>query len=598
MADQLEEIKSKIDIIGFINEYLPLKKAGRNFKALCPFHSEKTPSFVVSAERQIWHCFGCQKGGDIFGFLMQIENLEFPEALEILAKRAGIRLISSYQMSDISKRKDKIYKINHLASEFFHYLLLNHPSGKAALNYVLGRGVNKKAIDTFSLGWAPNQWDALEKFLLKKSFTRTEIESAGLIIRSTDHYYDRFRGRLMFTLKDQRGNIIGFAGRVLDPDIKEAHSTSSGQAKYINTPETLVYIKGNTLYGLDITKDAIKKENQAIIVEGEFDLISSFQAGVANVVAIKGSALTEGHVNLLKRFTENISLALDMDLAGDAAVRRGIEIADNAGLSIKVVKLPQGKDPDECARINSGLWQKAVKSAIPIYDYLIESAMSRFDYQTADGKKKIGDEVIPVITKITNPIVQAHYINKLAKLLSVSEEIISETAKRFTKKQTFSPPTVNIVQSTVSRLELLEEHLLAYTLQSKEPKTVVEVNEINKVIDYLINPALIKCFKLLISYLELNNKEFIISDFVKTLPAELVPIVDRAYLIDLGEIINHQDLYDKELVKTIAEIKKITLKSRLSNLTSHLKESNKQDLDHLSQEYHQYADELKKISIK
>ncbi len=590
MADQLEEIKGKIDIVEFISEYITLKKAGRNFKALCPFHSEKTSSFVVSPERQIWHCFGCQKGGDIFGFLMAIENLEFPEALEVLAKRAGVKLVSSYQASESSRQKEKIYKINHLASEFFHYLLLNHKSGKGALDYVLGRGVNKKSLETFSIGWSPNSWDSLMRFLIKKGYSPQEIETAGLIVSSQQkHYYDRFRGRLMFALKDHRGNVVGFAGRTLDAKVTEA--------KYINTSETPVYIKSNVLYGLDVTKDTIKKEDRAIIVEGEFDLISSFQAGVSNVVAIKGSALTEGHVNLLKRFTENIDLALDMDIAGDAAVKRGIEIADAAGFSIRVVKLPEGKDPDECARINPANWKKAVKSAVPIFDYFLDSALSRHDKQTAEGKKKIGDEVIPVIGKITNPIVQAHYLNRLSDILSVSEEVIAETAKKFEKKEDLGVFSAPVAQPNVSRPQLLEELMLAFILQSQEPEKIMDMEELKEIDKFLNNQVVKKTLSFLTKYL-LKNKKFVIGEFIKFLPTELVPTIDRLYLLDLGKAPDDQAIFDRDFSKIIAEIKKIFLKNRLLALAGELKGTKESEVVLLRQEYQETALALKTLTGK
>lgn len=585
--DQLEEIKNKIDIVSFISEYLPLKKAGRNFKALCPFHSEKTPSFIVSPERQIWHCFGCGAGGDVFGFLMKMENLEFPEALEILAKRAGIKLVRSYQASEQAKLKEKILKINHLASEFYHYLLTSHRSGKQALDYLLGRGISKKSIETFSLGWAPNLWDALIKFLTKKGYTHSDLETAGLVVKSEGSFYDRFRGRLMFTLRDHRGNVVGFAGRTLDPVATEA--------KYINTPETPVYIKGNVLYGLDLTREAIKKEDKVIIVEGEFDLISSFQAGVSNVVAIKGSALTEGQTNLLKRYTQNISLALDTDLAGDAAARRGIEIADAAGFSIKVVKLPQGKDPDECIKISPNLWQKAVKEAIPVFDYFLDLAVSRFDKNTAEGKRKIGDEVIPLLAKITNPIVQAHYMSCLANLLSVSEEVIAEAAKKISKKEAIElVPSPILSPAKVSRPQLLEEQLLAMILQSEEPETVITDEGLERTGEYLSTPSLKRIFKLLNEYLTTSAKKFKIAEFVKTLPVELAPTVDKLYLQDLGKILEDKKLFGRELQKTIVEIKKISLKEQLLSLAERMKQAEKSDLDLLTREYRQVAGELKK----
>ncbi|MDO8515584.1 MAG: DNA primase, partial [bacterium] len=325
--DQREEIKQKIDIVQLISEYVPLKKAGRNFRACCPFHSEKTPSFMVSPERQSWHCFGsCQIGGDIFSFLMKMENMDFPEALKTLAKRAGVTL-QSYHSSGDSQIKEKIYEINNLAAEFYHFILTKHEVGEVARKYLENRKITNESIDLFRLGYAPHSWDSLTKFLTKKGFTQKELEIAGLVsVSDSKRVFDRFRGRIIFTLADHRNNVLGFAGRLLDPNAKEA--------KYVNTSETPVYTKGNTLYGLNVTKDEIRKSGAAIITEGEIDLIQAFQAGTKNCAAIKGSAFTQAQVNLLKRYTENILLALDADMAGDAAAHRGIQMADAAGLNI------------------------------------------------------------------------------------------------------------------------------------------------------------------------------------------------------------------------------------------------------------------------
>lgn len=595
MADQLDEIKQKIDLVSYIAETIPLKKAGRNFKGLCPFHGEKTPSFVVSPERQIWHCFGCQKGGDVFAFLMQMDNLEFPEALEILAKRAGVKLVRNFQVSENGKLKDKIYQINHLASEFYHYLLLNHQSGKQALDYILGRGVSRKSLETFSLGWAPNMWDGLMKFLTKKGYTIGEMEQAGLIIRKTRHpefssgskilkqvqydndqFYDRFRARLMFTLRDQRSNAVGFSGRILE--------ANPDQAKYINTSETPVYIKGNVLYGLDVTKEAIKKEDAAIVVEGELDLISSFQAGVSNVVAIKGSALTEGQVQLLKRYTQNLILALDMDSAGLAASRRGIEIADNAGFSIKVVKLAEGKDPDECARLNPAAWKKAVKEALPVFDYFLDVSLNHFDSKTAEGKKKISDDVLPILTKIQNPIVQAHYLNQLAKVLAVSEEAISKTMQKFVKSEkTGIVSEDNFSGQALKNLpERLEEHLLALFLQRDDQNQLPLILEMQK---FVIGIAVQKILKLL----EAGS--------IKDFPAELLSVADQAYLEDLSEILEDSSLYERELEKTIFTIKKNFYQKKIQELAQKMKEAKTEDEEkNLSLAYRDVSEELKKYN--
>ncbi|MFC1790784.1 DNA primase, partial [Patescibacteria group bacterium] len=271
MMDQRDEIKQKIDLVELVSEYVSLKKAGRNFKGLCPFHSEDTPSFIVSPERQIFKCFGCNEGGDAFGFLMKMESLDFGEAIRTLAKRTGV-ILKSFSSTQQSQKKQLLYEINHLASEFYHWLLLNHPQGKQALNYILGRGISKDSLELFKLGFSPNLWDGLQKFLVgKKGYQYQDLEAAGLISKNRQgKYYDRFRGRLMFSLKDHQGNICGFSGRVLQKDVKEA--------KYINSPETSLYFKSRLLYGLWSTKQEIKKQDRVVLVEGELDAISSYQA--------------------------------------------------------------------------------------------------------------------------------------------------------------------------------------------------------------------------------------------------------------------------------------------------------------------------------
>ncbi|MEK7587577.1 MAG: DNA primase [Patescibacteria group bacterium] len=386
-------------------------------------HSYVTSGFAVA---------NCGKGGDIFTFVMEYDHVDFPEALDELASQAGVTLTRTIADTPQAKTKEKILEVNHLASEFYHYLLTKHALGEHAREYLKNREVSDKSIKTFTLGYSPNSWDGLLKFLKKKGYEEELLEQAGLVIRrqrvnasERQGYYDRFRGRVMFTLKDHRGHVVGFAGRVLNPDEKEA--------KYINTPETPVYIKGNVLYGLDVTKAAIQKENEAVVMEGELDVISSFQAGIGNVVAIKGSALTEGHVHLLRRFSESVTFALDSDLAGDAAARRGIELADKAGLDLKVVILPSGKDPDEAARESPALLKKAVKDAIPVYDYFLSSALKRHDAATAFGKKKISAELLPIFAGIDNAIVQGHYVKKLAKLLDTNEETLSDGMRKIVK---------------------------------------------------------------------------------------------------------------------------------------------------------------------
>lgn len=577
--EETEEIKRRINIVDFINEFVPLKKAGRNFKALCPFHAEKTPSFIVSPERQTWHCFGgCQEGGDILKFLMKWENIDFLEALRILAKKAGVKLTFRPEVTERERLKERIYEINHLTSEFYHYLLLNHPSGKLALKYVLDRGLTQEALKLFKLGYAPNLWEGLIKYLAKKGYSYELMDKAGLIIPSeSGGFYDRFRGRLIFTLKDNRGNVVGFSGRILQEGVKEA--------KYINTPETPVYIKGNLLYGLDITREAIKKEGAAVIVEGEFDLLSSYQAGVENVVAIKGSALTEGQVALLRRYTENILLSLDMDLAGDAAARRGIEIADGAGLNIKVVMIPVGKDPDECIRKDPNLWKKSLDEAVPVFDFIIDSASSRFDSKTAEGKRKISEDTLPFLAKIANPVVQSHYLKALSQKLEVSEEGVGLALRQYTEREKTpflpSPP----LSPKVKREQLLEEYLLSLILKTEGTKEFVEIFKTLSEEDFS-SPPLGKIWNIL-STVFAKEKKFKIQKFCQEIPKELLPIVDRLYLAPLGEATK------KEIEATIKEIKKLYLQRKIKELSTKVREEENLDKKSLKR----LSEELKSISL-
>ncbi len=554
-----DEIKSRINIVDFIGKRVTLKKTGRNFKGLCPFHNEKTPSFIVSPERQTFHCFGCGKGGDILAFVMEYDHVDFVEALEELAEVTGVKLTRSIGETPEAKLKQKIFEVNHLASEYYQYILTKHKLGGSAREYLKHRGVSERSVNTFGLGYSPNSWDTMSSYLKKKGYDAALLAAAGLTIGRSggSGYYDRFRGRVMFTLKDHRGNVVGFSGRVLDPTVKEA--------KYINTSETPVYIKGNVLYGLDVTKAAIQKENEAIVMEGELDLISSFQAGIGNVVAIKGSALTEGHVNLIRRYTERLAFALDSDMAGDAASRRGIEIADRAGLDMRVVVLTSGKDPDEAVREDAVAVKKAIKHAIPIYDYFISSAVKRFDVSSAFGKKKISEELLPILDKIENPIVQGHYVKKLAKTLDSSEETIAESMRRISRGAGMSVKTDESQAEATTRSQKLETYVLALVLQGKTTELFEELSEKISLTD-IANPAVQKILVRLKSFLS-TNSVFLIKDFADSLPVELVPTLDEAFLWDIGDLLDDEELFAREWVSVLRELERAGVKRKIQVLT-------------------------------
>jgi len=545
--DQKDEIKSKIDLVELINSYVPLKKAGANFRACCPFHSEKTPSFMVSPERQIWKCFGCQLGGDVYTFYMQIENVDFGQAIKELAKRAGVQL-QSYQPTKAEKDKDLLFEINHLATEYYHYILLNLPIGKKALDYILGRGVSHESLEKFQIGYSPDSWRSLQSFLVgKKKYLTTDLEKAGLVSRNNRGYFDRFRGRLMFPLKDHRGNVCGFAGRVLDPLAKEA--------KYINTQDTQIYHKSDLLFGLNEAKEVIKQAQSVILTEGELDMISSFQAGVKNVVAIKGSALTLSQIKLLKRFTQTLIFALDADFAGDKAARRGIELADQEGLTLKVIEIIGGKDPDDVAQKNPELWKKLAENPIGIYDYFINSAFTRFDSSVSDGKKKIGDELTPILAKINNQIVFSHYVNLLSHKLDISQEALLAEIKKAPKEQEVldKMPTKD-VEKDKTRRETIEEYLLALAFQLKKPEWLTK--KVFSVVKTSRYSQILKALSAL-------KGDFQSEEFARSLPAELLAVYNHLYLINLGDLSPDEPKNKDEFAQTLKDLTDLSRHEKL-----------------------------------
>lgn len=422
MDSQLQEIKDRLDIVEVLSGYLRLSKAGRNFKAPCPFHNEKTPSFVVSPERQIWHCFGCGEGGDIFTFVMKIEGMDFPEALRHLAEKAGVELKRvNYEASGA---KTKILDVNRAAKNFYREQLVKTEAGLAAKKYLLRRGLSEESINNFEIGYAPDAWSDTENFLIAGGFTRKEIFSAGITAaRDRDsNFYDRFRGRIMFPILDIGGRTAGFGGRTF------AHKEGQ-EAKYINSPESLVYSKSRILYGLNFAREEIRKTNSCILVEGYMDVIGSHQMGVINAVASSGTALTGEQLKLIKRYASRLILSFDGDEAGQEAIRRSIELAIGAGFSVKAVILPPEKDPSDFVD-NPDEWKKLAKEAIDINDFYFKNAFSKNDASTLEGKKAIADELLAVIAKIPSAIEQAHWAGMLSDKINIDEKVLLEELKK------------------------------------------------------------------------------------------------------------------------------------------------------------------------
>lgn len=551
MENQVEEVKNKTDIVSIIGERIELKKAGRNYKALCPFHGEKTPSFMVSPELQIFKCFGCDAKGDVFTFLEQFEGMEFSEALKYLAERAGVKLVRT-QFSSTSE-KEKLIDIHKETLRFYNYLLLNHPLGKKVLEYLeKERGLKKSTIEEFQLGYSPENSFLLQKFLVdKKKFTVSDIVRSGIGIERASGFYDRFSGRVIFPLFDHRGNPIGFAGRILPWDKRET-------GKYINSPETHIYHKSSVLYGLNITRGNIKKKKVAIIVEGELDLISSYQAGIKNIVAIKGSALTEEQVRLLSRFAPKFILALDSDFAGDAAARRGITVAENLGISVKIAKIRKFKDPDEAARNDIESYKKDLINAKGVWDFLIDSVFSRFDPSSGEGSANISKELAPIIAQIEDKIVQSHYINLIAKRLGVEADAVAEQVSKFSVQKD-KPETKPAPQAYLKdRRTLLEERLLGLAFRS-DPFILV-----SRGVKSLISTPFAKRIVEILG--DWSKDQFVIAEFAKSLPRELADGF-TAIILEAEWENSYPDEIKKELDLVIKELKILATRQKLKELS-------------------------------
>ncbi len=559
MESPIEEIKKKVDIITFLNSYISLKKSGRNYKALCPFHQEKTPSFVVSPDRQIWHCFGaCQEGGDVIKFLMKWENITFIEALRELAGKSGVKLTNIQFEDKFWKKKERLISINLLAKEFFEFIFYKTRFGDNAKAYLKKRNLDPKIIKKFNIGYAPSSWDSLLKFLKRKKYSKDEIMESGLVVKSErGSIYDRFRGRIIFPIMDARDNIIGFSGRLL--------GDTKNEAKYINTPETLLYHKRETLYGINLAKEAIKKENNIFIVEGELDVISPFQLGIENIVAIKGSAVTREQLMFLKRYTTRITLALDSDLAGEEAMKKGIEEAENLEFDIKVVHFDFAKDPDEAVRNDPIKFKEAIKDPIPFYDFIINLSQKRNPRSDPYSKKKIAEDVVIFIEKIKNPIVRSHYIKKLALILEVTENSIEALIRDMRRKklQRFTVSSIKKSRSEIVREIIIQKYLLSIIFQNEDPfQKAAKIFEIFKTEDLNI-PAYQKICQFLFRYKE-KNDEFHLTNFVNLLPAELKSVFDEIYLFASSD----SDAKNEKIEKLVYEAKRYSLKRRISELLS------------------------------
>lgn len=579
--DDVEKIKSKLDLTEVIGERIQLKKAGRNFKANCPFHGEKTPSFVVSPERQIWHCFGCQKGGDMFTFLEEYENITFSEALKELAARAGVILTASPARSDREKKQELIYSLNHLSSQFYNYLLLSHPVGKKALEYLTSeRKMTIPLIKTFMLGYAPGG-DSLVKYLIgKKRYQEQDLLLAGLAFQRGRYVSDFFRDRIIFPIIDHRGNIVAFSGRGL---------TEQTQPKYVNTRETPVYIKGDTLFGLNLAREGIKAEGKVIIVEGEFDVITAHREGITNIVAVKGTSLTDNQIKLLKRFTPKFSFCFDSDPAGTEAQRRSIQMIEREGVSATVITPPTGKDPDELLNENPVAFKKAVREDKNVYDFIIDSALKQFNEKTADGKKSILDKTLSYLAAIENEVIKEHYLKALAERLDTSLDAIIKQAEKIVNPAPAVQPIPTKAQ--LPHEEMMEIYLLSLIFQSQNPKK--NLGQVRTILAGVpLSTSTLE--KVIIQLEKYPQKEqtFSPKEFAQFLPTELHVPFDTAYLAPIPEFTDSEH-HENELKKIALQVRTLSIKKKLRALEELIKESEKkkeeEELTHHREEFDKYT---------
>ncbi|OGN35795.1 MAG: DNA primase [Candidatus Yanofskybacteria bacterium RIFCSPLOWO2_12_FULL_41_8] len=583
MEDNISKIKDRLSVVDVISGYIKVQKSGINFKARCPFHNEKTPSFYISPERQIWHCFGCQKGGDIFGFVKEIEAVEFPEALRILAQRAGVKL----QSFDPSTRDAKavLYDICETATRFFEKQLHGSSVGKKVAAYLKNRGLEEDMIKEFRLGLAPDSWHYLGNFLRDCGFSDEDIISAGVSLRRENgsDMYDRFRSRIIFPIADANGQMVGFTGRIfeeginVDPFPGHQKALDPG-AKYINTPQTLIYDKSRVLYGLNKAKSEARRADRCLLVEGNMDVIMSYQAGVRNVAGTSGTALTPSHLQLLQRYTSNLDFCFDADQAGLVATRRGIGLALSQNFNVKIVSLqdPECKDPADYVKKFGNKWQEIVQIAKPVIDFYFDKLKSDVDITSVEGKKSIIVVLGPLIKRLASRVEKSHWITKLAVALKTKEDAIEED--------------INLVKDDLATYELHGPHVPDQQIAKIEKQKNMPEDMLSQAILAVIfrNPAVLKnkimsldvngldllASKALSKLKESDLDDFNFGKFVKEFDSDTAMRLEFAHLKseELLKDFNDEELKE-ELMRLINVLERKSVSAKLANLELDIKKA-------------------------
>jgi DNA primase len=594
MNNDLEEIKNRLNIVDVLGDYLRLEKAGGNYRALCPFHNEKSPSFMVNEEKQIWHCFGCQKGGDIFSFVMEIEGLEFYPALKLLAEKAGVVLTKN--IFESKEKKNNSMEILELATKFYEIQLWKGSGKRKIMDYLKTRGLTEETIKAFRLGYAPKGWRNLLDFLIKRGYGIEEIAKTGLLVEKLQNnnsdYYDRFRDRIIFPIGDYSGKILGYSARV-------APGGDETQAKYVNSPETEVYHKSKVLYGLDKARAEIRQKDFVLLVEGNMDVIASFQAGIKNVVAVSGTALTTMQLDILKRYTKNIKMLFDMDSAGEEATKKSIKLCFSKGITTQVVELPFGKDAADLARKDPKKLLTSVIEAKSAMEYFFQKTLARFDKNKPEDKKKISEILLEMISELENEIEKSHWLKRLANELDVRERVLTEELKKIKLGERIPTRNRNQVADEFiqiinrQKIDILLEELVGLLLAVPD---IWESLAVKKEYDgvYFFRNNILKLM------LEQGNRfNFSFNEFVSASSREFQLETERCFfrkkfrlgLNNESEEVSSEEL-KKELTGILAELKEEIKKDKRNKVEKDLKLAKKRE-DKVAEKF--LLEELTKI---
>lgn len=569
MADGvIQEIKDRLNIVEVVGSYIQLKQAGVNWKANCPFHNEKTASFNVNPSRQIWHCFGCNEGGDVFSFVQKHEHLDFVETLKLLADRAGVTLPDRRpEDAGFKDQKDRLFRVNNFAAKFYNSVLLG-PDGAAAREYLKRRGVADATVTTWQIGYAPEGYQVLEKPLLAKGARREDLVAAGVSVQGERGTYDRFRGRITFPIFNQQGQVVGFSARILVDDGKSA--------KYINSPESPIYHKGSTIFGLNFARNAIIQSGEVVVVEGQMDCIKPQQTGFLNTVATSGTAFTEDHLRILKRYASTILFAFDQDEAGQKALYKSGQMALRLGFSVRVIRYVGAKDPDELITKNPALWEEAVKKAVWFVDFFLQRAEAEFPARSLEQRKFISTSVVPLIGLLVDSLERDYFIKKLEEEFGMD----GKTVRAAIQSAGTSGAPVGVIQS----IEVYDE--------SREPVSAVEKN--------ILGALAHKQFR------ELFVKEGAIEDFIHPDSRELAgyllraePVPDRLQSLaqEAEFMVESQSQNDGEMVNSFTDLQKtfytfrlLSLRTALLNITPLMRQAERSgNMDALRELQQQFA---------